>query len=77
MSVQVTNTGQMSLQRVLPLEVITPRHGADREGGGGLLEEWFTFVGEHDGLAIGVAHWEMRQKYCRILFLRCIGPLCR
>ena len=33
MSVQVTNTGQMSLQRVLPLEVITPRHGADREGG--------------------------------------------
>lgn len=42
-----------------------------------MLEEWFTFVGEHDGLAIGVAHWEMRQECCRILFLRCIGPLCR
>ena len=33
MSAQVTNTGQMSQQRVLPLRVTAPRHGADREGG--------------------------------------------
>ena len=33
MSVQVTNTGQMSQQRVLPLRVTGPRHGADREEG--------------------------------------------
>lgn len=31
-----------------------------------------TFVGEHDRLAIGVAHWRIAQRYCRIL-VKCIG----
>ena len=31
-----------------------------------------TFVGEHDRLAIGVAHWRIAQKFCRIL-VECIG----
>ena len=31
-----------------------------------------TFVGEHDRLAIGVAHWRIAQRYCRIP-VKCIG----
>ena len=31
-----------------------------------------TFVGEHDRLAIGVAHWRIAQRYCRSL-VKCIG----